>query len=160
MTRRPLSVLIASLFGVGVGFAPATSPIPGAGIGTERPSSERFTLTVIVEGVTTTGGRLGTALFTSAAGFPDAPVPLSLMHPHTTAAVDTFVFRDLAPGRYAVAVQHDLNGNGVVDRNLVGLPKEPWGVSRNVRHTFRAPRFDEAAVELRADTAIRVRVAR
>jgi uncharacterized protein (DUF2141 family) len=118
------------------------------------------TVTVIVSGISATGGRLGAALFTAPAGFPDAPVPLSLIHPHTSAPADTFVFRNLAPGRYAVAVQHDLNGNGVVDRNLVGAPKEPWGVSRDIRYTFRAPKFEEALVEVRADTTIAVRVAK
>lgn len=122
---------------------------------------EDFTLTVIVSGITTSGGTLGTALFASAAGFPDGNAPAAAqLHPHTTAAADTFVFRNVAAGRYAIAVQHDLNGNGKVDRNMVGAPKEPWGVSRDVRHTFRAPRFEEAAFDLSGDMRIEVKVAR
>lgn len=54
-------------------------------------------------------------------------------------------FADVAPGRYAVSVVHDLNGNRRIDTTLIGLPTEAWGVSKGVRPTLRAPRFDEAA---------------
>lgn len=39
------------------------------------------------------------------------------------------VFKDLEPGRYAVMVFHDLNGNGQLDHNLLRLPAEPLGFS-------------------------------
>jgi uncharacterized protein (DUF2141 family) len=124
-------------------------------------AAEGVTLTVVVTGATERGGTIGAALFATPAGFPDGKAPAAaLLHPHTAAAADTFVFRNVQPGRYAVAVQHDLNSNGAVDRNLFGAPKEPWGVSNDIRHTFRAPRFEEAAFDVRADMRIDVRVAR
>ena len=36
---------------------------------------------------------------------------------------------DLAPGEYAFCVYHDINSNGELDTNLVGIPKEPFGFS-------------------------------
>ena len=36
---------------------------------------------------------------------------------------------DLAPGEYAFCVYHDVNSNGELDTNLVGIPKEPFGFS-------------------------------
>ena len=54
-------------------------------------------------------------------------------------------FSGLAPGRYAVAVGHDLNGNRRVDTNLLGMPTEQWGVSNNARPALRVPRFEETA---------------
>ena len=53
-----------------------------------------------------------------------------------------------APGRYAVAVYHDVNANRKFDKNLLGLPKEPYGVSNNPRVYLRAPKFDEAAIDV------------
>ena len=55
-------------------------------------------------------------------------------------------FRDLLPGRYAVAAILDRNGNDALDTTTLGVPTEPWGVTNNARPTFRAPTFDEAAV--------------
>lgn len=59
-----------------------------------------------------------------------------------------FRFEGVAPGRYAVAVHHDANGNGRLDRNLFGIPTEGTGFSRNPQTTMGPPAFDDAAVEI------------
>lgn len=58
------------------------------------------------------------------------------------------VFTSLPPGPYAVAVFQDLNGNGKLDLNLMGVPTEPYGFSRNVTGDMGPPAFQDAAVEL------------
>ncbi len=156
--RRSVLVVLLSTVGVLPPHAGAgrSAPLSSAG----GPSAGAITVSVIVSGISGRGGQLGVALYSSPDGFPDQRTPLSQLRPHTTGLVDTVTFRDVAPGRYAVAVQHDLNSNGVLDRNMIGAPKEPWGVSRDVRHAMRAPRFEQAAFDVRVDTVIAVRVAR
>ncbi|UOR06797.1 DUF2141 domain-containing protein [Hymenobacter aerilatus] len=57
---------------------------------------------------------------------------------------DQVQFRvDLAPGEWAIALSQDVNDNGEMDRNLVGIPTEPYAFSNNVRPRFKAPSFDE-----------------
>lgn len=51
----------------------------------------------------------------------------------------------LARGRYAAAVFHDENQNGVIDTNWLGLPKEGFGFSR--LSPLRIPSFDEASFD-------------
>jgi uncharacterized protein (DUF2141 family) len=67
--------------------------------------------------------------------------------PSTDASV---AFGDLAAGRYAIVVVDDANGNGDLDRNLLGIPTESYGFSNGVRPTLRAPTFDEAAIGVAA----------
>lgn len=123
-------------------------------------SGASATLTIVVSNITTPGGTLSAALFSPQDDFPDGQTPTAFIsRTHGSAVVDTFVFTNVAPGSYAVAVQHDLNNNGKLDRNMVGMPKEPWGISRDVRHSFRPPRFDEAAIDVSADTRIDIRIA-
>lgn len=55
----------------------------------------------------------------------------------------------LPPSQYAVSCFHDLNGNGELDTNLLGIPTEPYGFSNNARPKFRAPRWAEVAFSLR-----------
>lgn len=57
---------------------------------------------------------------------------------------------DLAPGFYAVSCFHDLNDNGKLDKNLVGIPSEPYGFSNNARPKFRAPKWEEAKFEIKS----------
>ena len=37
--------------------------------------------------------------------------------------------KHVKPGTYAIAVIQDLNGNGKLDRNFLGMPKEPLAFS-------------------------------
>ena len=49
----------------------------------------------------------------------------------------------LPPGEWAIAVTQDLNENDLVDRNLIGIPTEPFALSNNVHPRFRVPTFDD-----------------
>jgi uncharacterized protein (DUF2141 family) len=56
---------------------------------------------------------------------------------------------DLPPRRYAIAVHHDVNGNGKMDFSLLRLPKEPYGFSNDVKPKLSRPAFGAAAFDLR-----------
>jgi len=51
-------------------------------------------------------------------------------------------------GQYAVAVYHDLNNNGKMDKNTLGIPTEPYGFSNNVQVKWRHPKFTDAVFVL------------
>jgi uncharacterized protein (DUF2141 family) len=55
-------------------------------------------------------------------------------------------FSGVAPGRYAVAVVHDENANGKLDR-IMGVPSEGVGTSRDARGHFGPPKFEDAAFQ-------------
>ena len=49
----------------------------------------------------------------------------------------------LPAGEWAIALTQDLNENDLVDRNLIGIPTEPYAFSNNVHPRFKAPSFDD-----------------
>jgi uncharacterized protein (DUF2141 family) len=51
-------------------------------------------------------------------------------------------------GTWAVLVYQDENGNGELDRNFIGIPKENYGFSRDAASKFGPPGFDEAAIQV------------
>jgi uncharacterized protein (DUF2141 family) len=59
----------------------------------------------------------------------------------------------LPAGDYAAVVFHDRDGNGDLARNFLGLPKEPAGLSNNVRPRFGPPRFKAALFTVGAGVA-------
>jgi uncharacterized protein (DUF2141 family) len=64
---------------------------------------------------------------------------------------------NLKPNKhYAIGILHDLNGNKRLDTNILGIPKEPWGVSNNIRPKFRAPNFDEAKFYFKENQIINI----
>lgn len=56
---------------------------------------------------------------------------------------------ELKPGTYAVTCFHDLNNNGKLDTNILGIPNEPYGFSNNARPKFRAPNWAETKFEVK-----------
>ena len=55
----------------------------------------------------------------------------------------TWTINDVPYGDYGIAAFHDENSNGKMDKNLVGVPKEPYGFSNNLTVILRAPRWDK-----------------
>lgn len=59
-------------------------------------------------------------------------------------------------GNYAIAVFHDENGNGMMDKNFVGMPKEPYGFSNNFKPTVSAPKFHQTKFEVNGNKTINI----
>jgi uncharacterized protein (DUF2141 family) len=59
---------------------------------------------------------------------------------------------DLPPGKYAISLFQDLNGDSKLDTNMVGFPKEPFGFSASMG-SFGPPGFDDAAIEFSGNNA-------
>jgi len=64
----------------------------------------------------------------------------------------------LPPGAYAIAVVHDANANGDIDRNLLGIPQERYGFSNGAKPLLGPPSFDAAKVTVAADGVTRTEV--
>lgn len=52
------------------------------------------------------------------------------------------------PGIYAIAIYHDKNGNRLFDKNFLGLPAEPYGISNNPPINFGPPSLEESAFKV------------
>ena len=53
---------------------------------------------------------------------------------------------DLPPGEYAFHAYQDLDDNGKMKSNFIGIPKEPTAVSNNAKGKFGPPKFKDAMV--------------
>lgn len=112
-------------------------------------------LTVQVRNISVDTGTLMVALFTETDEFPKTFRFGQQVAAARKAADGSLrvVFADLAPGRYAISAYHDLNSNGKLDTNLVGLPTEPLGFSNNAKVSFGPPKFKDAAFDVGAQGA-------
>jgi uncharacterized protein (DUF2141 family) len=60
----------------------------------------------------------------------------------------TVLVKGVPAGTWAVLAYQDENSNDQLDRNLIGIPKEPYGFSRDARSKFGPPGFEDAAIEV------------
>jgi uncharacterized protein (DUF2141 family) len=119
------------------------------------------TLTIRIANARNANGVVRIALFQTAEGFPgDASKALrtqpAKIDPQTLTAQT--VFSGIPQGTYAVMVFHDENGNGKLDKNMVGIPKEGYGASNNPAKRMRPPTFDETRFSLNSDQTIEIRL--
>jgi len=104
-------------------------------------SPKKASLHVEIQNVRTLKGDVYIALFNVKNAFPEGkPLEGKKLEATDKNVQATF---SVEPGDYAVAVYHDENGNGKMDKRVFGIPKEPYGFSNNFRPTMSAPKFSD-----------------
>lgn len=104
-------------------------------------------LTVTVSGLKAPGGQLNVSLFSTEASWNDEGRVVEAQQVEVHEEIKVVVFENLAPGTYAIRLMHDENGNGKLDTNLFGIPKEGWGHSNNPR-TIGPAKWEQAVFDL------------
>lgn len=104
------------------------------------------TLEISITNISDAKGTLRVAVFASATDFEEEKnavyeevIPL---------ASSSTIRRQLPLGGYSsygIALYHDVNNNGKLDRNGLGIPKEPYAFSNNPTAKWQAPTFSEIA---------------
>jgi uncharacterized protein (DUF2141 family) len=124
------------------------------------PSSGASELRVVVEGVRSDSGTIMVGLYDTSEGFVAAikhSTEAGLLNDkgrrvgmalRAAAGVQSVVFADLPPRRYAIIVFHDENDNGRLDENAWGVPTEGYGFSNNAQGFLAAPSFAAAEITL------------
>lgn len=104
-------------------------------------SPPKTNLKIEVQNLRVLNGSVYIALFRPGKDFPEGkPVEGKKLYAGSKSVQTTF---SVEPGDYAVAVYHDENGNGKMDKRVFGIPKEPYGFSNNFKPVMAAPRFSD-----------------
>jgi uncharacterized protein (DUF2141 family) len=156
-------IVLASLVAACVG-APAADQIARSSTGGSAailpPSSGASELRVVVEGIRSDSGTIMVGLYDTSDGFVAAikhSTEAGLLNDkgrrvgmalRAAAGVQSVVFADLPPRRYAIIVFHDENDNGRLDENAWGVPTEGYGFSNNAQGFLSAPSFAAAEITL------------
>ena len=122
MNKRTLAVIATSYFCASTLFADTS-------------------LQVTVTNVTSTKGKIHIGIYTKNQDFPnhEAKHYKKVLMPKIGSVKTTIT--GLPEGEYAVAVLHDINDNDKLDKNFLGMPKEPYGFFRAFKPVFSAPSF-------------------
>lgn len=111
---------------------------------------------LIIDQLEPAQGDLHLAIYSQKDFLEEAGILKGLILPIRQSTI-TCTLPPLPYGTYAIAVFHDLNGNGQLDKNSLGVPTEPYGFSNDVRSKWRAPSFSEAAIRVELP-ALRLRL--
>jgi uncharacterized protein (DUF2141 family) len=108
--------------------------------------TECRSVSVKIQNISNNTGVIACAIFESDKGFPDKFLKFApkVMITQINGTDASFEFSDILPGKYAIAVIHDENYNGELDKNFFGIPKEGYGFSSDAEVTLSAPSFSDA----------------
>ena len=135
--RRRTVIALATCAWVGSAAALLAWPVAG-----EEP--ERGSLTVVVVDLESDEGQVMIALLDSEEAYEEEAVAFRSATPKISGGRASTTFEDVPHGVYALKVFHDENGNGKLDTNFMGLPKEHFGFSNNAMGRFGPPKFEQA----------------
>ncbi len=125
--------------------------------------SQAADVTLEIEGLDTSrlqGATLMVGVFTDAGTWLRQPQVGRRFELKADAATGTFsaVLKDLPDGPLALTVFQDVNANGRLDMNPMGIPTEPFGFSNNAAGNFGPPRFEQAVLTPAAGAPLKIRL--
>ncbi|NDC42863.1 MAG: DUF2141 domain-containing protein [Chitinophagia bacterium] len=94
-------------------------------------------------------GTVYIAVYDAARNFGDPHKAIRKLVANPANGAITLTAHDLPAGDYAVAAYQDLNNNRKIDKNLIGIPTEPFAFSNNIRPVVRMPTFRQCTIPLR-----------
>jgi uncharacterized protein (DUF2141 family) len=117
-------------------------------------------LTIDVTGLKKQSGKICASLFSDSKGFPEnSEKALQSECIEVKETPQKLIFKNLKPGKYAVALIHDANGDGILNSNSFGMPIEGFGFSKNPLVLMGPPKFNDSAVEVSgANTDIEIKL--
>lgn len=113
-----------------------------------KANTEEVTRLIFNLGDQADGGQIMVAVYLSASDFEDERV-----HYGTSIAVEDQPTYEvelpaLPNAVYGIAAFYDRNGNGKLDSNTFGIPKEPYGFAGEPSSKWRKPQWDEISTQL------------
>ncbi|GAB5417316.1 MAG: hypothetical protein Crog4KO_28980 [Crocinitomicaceae bacterium] len=116
------------------------------------------TLTVEITNIKNTDGVVQIGLYKKPENFPSPNKQYRVERIKPSGKTLTYKFTGLAPGKYAVAIYHDENGDKKCNRNLIGVPTEAYAFSQNFRPGLSAPKFSDCCVTVKKTKVVSIKL--
>lgn len=116
-----------------------------------------YDLKINVTNIADRNGGIIVKLYNKKKGFPKYKAMYKSLYTKISDTSELVTFCDIPEGEYAVLLYHDQNGNRKVDTNIIGIPKEPHGISRNIK-LYGPPKFDKCKIRVASDTTLSIKI--
>jgi uncharacterized protein (DUF2141 family) len=119
-------------------------------------SGENPQLTIKIENIEVLEGDIRIGVFDTSGNFLKEGFTFKKYKIAVENNTETIIIDDLPQGEYAFMLYHDKNADGELNRNFLGIPKEPFAFSNNVKPKFSKPVFEECKFSLEQNLVLHV----
>ena len=118
-------------------------------------ATQSQTLQIQINKIRSDKGNILVSVYNSEKGFPyDGASCILMFSKKAVKGNISITTTDLTPGRYAIALFHDVDGNRKLTTNMLGIPKEGYAFSNDASNFFGVPSFKDASFQFIGDTSI------
>ena len=115
-------------------------------LGLPMSGSYAADLNLNISGATPANGQFLVSVFAGEASWMKQPVQDKIIGVASNGTASTSF--ELPPGIYGIAIVHDVNRDGKINVNGMGIPIEAFGFSNNAKALFGPPKFKRASFEI------------
>jgi uncharacterized protein (DUF2141 family) len=115
-------------------------------------------LTVKVIGIEKIKGQILIGIYDSKESFPLEDKAFTGAAIEVNSESIEYTFENIPNGTYCVALLHDENLNGFMDKGLFGIPKEGYAFSNNFFGTLSAPKFEQISFIVEKNEIIEIKL--
>lgn len=112
-----------------------------------KPILEKETLILKVTNIKKAVGDIYVAIYNNKTDYMENQFSEAMIPVESKAAHE--IILELPTGKYAITIFHDINQDGELSTNFLGIPKEPYGFSNNPKAKFGPPSFEESLFEFK-----------
>ncbi|HUH28910.1 DUF2141 domain-containing protein [Gelidibacter sp.] len=118
--------------------------------------SDNPELTIHIQNIKSLKGEIIIGVFNTDKDFLKDGVAIKNYTITVDKTTETIVIKDLPKGEYAISLYHDENSDNECNRNFLGIPKEGYGFSNNVKPKFSAPSYKDCKFTLGQDHTLKI----
>ena len=121
-------------------------------------SSSNPELTVNISNIKILKGEIIIGVFNTDVNFLKEGVAIETYTIKVNKSNETLIIKNLPKGDYAISLYHDENSDKKCNRNFLGIPKEGYGFSNNVKPKFSAPSYEDCKFSFVKDHSLDIKL--
>ena len=118
-------------------------------------SAQNVNLTVSVSGLKNNTGIVKVGLYNSEGTFLKTTYKSITSEIKNNSATVTFV--GIPKGEYGISTYQDENSNGILDKNIMGIPSEDFACSNNAKGFMGPPTYEDTKFNINKDLKIDIK---
>lgn len=118
--------------------------LPGSPL--DEKNENKGTIRIVIKGIDETKGTIKLALCNSEESYSgEAFKKYSIVVDKDSLIIE---MNDIPFGKYAFKLFHDVDNNGILNKNFLGIPTEDYAFSNNAKGMFGPASYEDAVFEL------------
>ncbi len=117
-------------------------------------TAQNSSLTLVIKGIQQVQGLMQVGLFDKEDDFLETGSEFKVATVGVDSNTAIVIFENLPIGEYAISLYHDLDSSYAINKNFIGFPLEPYGISNDAWHRLSAPKWKEASFIVEANKTI------